>query len=143
MQTSTLVAGSAAVLALIGASASAHHSFAMYYQRKVWTWEGTVVEFQWRQPHSHVIVDVPANAANLELAGRWDFEGSSPNIATRQGWNRNSFKPGDKITVVGNPQRNGSKAGSLSYAITADGKVLYHDINRRVTPENTPKPGAK
>lgn len=129
-------------LSLAVASASAHHSFAMFDQDKVWTWEGTVVELQWRQPHSHVIVDVP-KSAGADLAGRWDFESSSPNIATRQGWNKSSFKPGDKIKVVGNPMRDGTKAGSLKYAVAPDGKILYHDINRTVTPENTPKTNAK
>lgn len=131
-----------ATLAVVG-SASAHHSFAMFDSSKVWTWEGTVVEFQWRQPHSHIIVDVPKTGADPALAGRWDFESSSPNIAQRQGWNKGSFKAGDKIKVVGLPMRDGSKGGSLKFAVTTDGKVLYHDINRDVTPENAPKTNAK
>ncbi len=135
-------AGGVALLVAVG-SASAHHSFAMFDQQKVWTWEGTVVDFQWRQPHSHIIVDVPKSAKDPGIVGRWDFESSSPNIATRQGWNKSILKPGDKIKVVGNPMRDGSKAGSLKYAVTTDGKVLYHDVNREVTPENTPKTNAK
>lgn len=143
MKAANLIRLTAVALSLAVTSVSAHHSFAMFDQEKVWTWEGTVVELQWRQPHSHIIVDVPKNAADPSLAGRWDFESSSPNIAMRQGWNRNSFKPGDKITVVGNPMRDGSKAASLKYAVAPDGKVLYHDVNRNVTPENTPKTNAK
>lgn len=120
-------------------SAFAHHSFAMFDNGKVWTWEGRVVELQWQNPHTHVIVDVPAEGNDPFLVGRWDFEAASPNIASRQGWNRGIFKPGDSITVVGYPMRDGTKGASLKYAVTADGKVLYHDVNREVTPENTPK----
>lgn len=142
MTSAKWIAVCGAALAVVG-SASAHHSFAMFDSSKVWTWEGTVVEFQWRQPHSHVIVDVPKTGADPDIAGRWDFESSSPNIAQRQGWNKSSFKPGDKIKVVGLPMRDGSKGGSLKYAVAPDGKVLYHDVNRDVTPENTPKTNAK
>ena len=70
----------------------------------------------------------------------WDFESAGPNIASRQGWTKLTFKAGDKITVVGNPMKDGSKAGSVKFAKTADGKVLYHDVERKVTPENTPSP---
>lgn len=133
------IVNSVAAGLLCWASATlAHHSFAMYNHDKVWTWKGTVVEFRWRQPHSHVIVDVPEEGNDSWLVGRWDFEGASPNIAARQGWNRHIFKPGDKITVVGNPMVDGSRAASLKYAVTADGTVLYHDVNREVTPENRP-----
>ena len=125
---------------LVAASnALAHHSFAMFDHSKVWTWEGKVVEMRWQNPHTHIIVDVPAEGNDTFIVGRWDFEAASPNIASRQGWNKTIFKPGDSITVVGNPMADGSKGGSLKYAVTADGKVLYHDVNRQVTPENTPK----
>jgi hypothetical protein len=133
-----------AVLFVTG-HANAHHSFAMFDQKQVWTWEGTVEEFQWRQPHLHVIVLVPDNARDPRTVGRWDFEGASPNIAARQGWNKLVFKRGDRITVVGNPLRDGRKGGSIRYVITPEGKTLYHDVARDVTPEKkepTGKPGA-
>ena len=129
---------------LVAASASvgAHHSFAMFDQSQVWTWEGSVAEYHWRQPHVHIIVVVPKGAKDPRTVGTWDFESSGPNIASRQGWSKLTFKQGDKITVVGNPIKDGSKAGSLKYAKTADGKILYHDVDRKVTPQNTPPPGA-
>ncbi|WP_129645703.1 DUF6152 family protein [Peristeroidobacter agariperforans] len=125
--------------ALLAASATlAHHSFAMFDQKQVWTWEGTVVEYSWRQPHVHIIVQVPESKTNPKLGGTWDFESSGPNIGARQGWTRTTFKPGDKITVVGNPKLDGSRGASLKYAKTESGQILYHDVERKVTPENTP-----
>lgn len=128
----------AAALLAAASVADAHHSFAMFDQSQVWTWQGTVVEYHWRQPHLHVIVQVPKGAKDARTAGTWDFEAAGPNLAQRQGWTRLTFKAGDKITVVGHPMRNGSKAGSVKYVKTGDGKVLYNDIDRTVTPENTP-----
>ena len=124
----------------IAAPAGAHHSFAMFDQQQVWTWQGTVVEYHWRQPHVHIIVQVPKGTKDARTVGTWDFETSGPNIASRQGWTKLTFKAGDKITVVGNPMKDGSKAGSVKYAKTSDGKILYHDVERKVTPENTPAP---
>ena len=49
---------------------------------------------------------------------------------TRQGWNKSSFKAGDKIVLVVNPLRTGEKAGSLVYAIDKSGKKLYPDTER-------------
>jgi len=118
----------------------AHHSFAMFDQTQIWSWTGTVVEYHWRQPHIHIIVQVPKGTKDARTVGTWDFESAGPNIASRQGWTKLTFKAGDKITVVGNPMKDGSKAGSVKYAKTADGKVLYHDVERKVTPENTPSP---
>ena len=124
----------------IAAPAGAHHSFAMFDQQQVWTWQGTVVEYHWRQPHVHIIVQVRKGTKDARTVGTWDFETSGPNIASRQGWTKLTFKAGDKITVVGNPMKDGSKAGSVKYAKTSDGKILYHDVERKVTPENTPAP---
>jgi len=130
-----------AVAALaLAAPAGAHHSFAMFDQTQIWTWTGTVVEYHWRQPHIHIIVQVPKGTKDARTVGTWDFEAAGPNISSRQGWSKLTFKAGDKITVVGNPMKDGSKAGSVKYAKTADGKVLYHDVERKVTPENTPSP---
>ncbi|MBB6096468.1 hypothetical protein HNQ60_005390 [Povalibacter uvarum] len=130
----------AALLALGVASAAwAHHSFAMFDQNQVWTWEGQVVEYRWRQPHVHIIMLVPEGAKDPRTVGTWDVESSGPNIGSRQGWAKDTFKPGDKIIVVGNPKTDGTKGLSLKYAKTVDGRVLYHDVDRKVTPENTPQ----
>ena len=48
----------------------------------------------------------------------------------RQGWTRATFKPGDPITLVGHPMRDGSKGISLLFVILPEGKRLYHDIAR-------------
>jgi hypothetical protein len=115
---------------VLSAQALAHHSFAMFDQAKTVTWVGTVKEFKWTNPHTHLTVVVPATAKDKSLVGTWDIEGASPNIMSRQGWNKALYKPGDKITIVGHPMRDGSKGGSLYYAIAPDGRRLYHDVNR-------------
>jgi len=111
-----------------GFSASAHHSFSMFDATKLETKRGTVERYLWSFPHTHIAVDIPASGSRP--ASTWTFESSSPNILVRQGWTRNTFKPGDAITVVYNPVRDGSNAGAVYYAIGSDGKKLFKDPTR-------------
>ena len=111
----------------------AHHSFAMFDLTKNSTYEGTVVEYRWENPHSHVIVKVDAGAADASTVGTWDIEGGSTNIMGRQGWTRITFKSGDHVKIVAHPMRDGTKGASLFYAVLPDGTRLYHDIARPKT----------
>lgn len=108
----------------------AHHSFAMFELTKNVTYTGTVVEYRWENPHTHIIVKVDQGAADPSTVGTWDIEGGSTNIMARQGWTKATYKPGDPITVVGHPLKDGSKGASLYYALLPDGTKLYHDIAR-------------
>jgi len=117
-------------LAAVATPAFAHHSFAMFELTKDVTYEGTVVEYRWENPHTHIIVKVDPSAADAATVGTWDIEGGATNIMGRQGWNRTTFKPGDHIKVVAHPMKDGTKGASLFYAILPDGKRLYHDIAR-------------
>jgi hypothetical protein len=112
------------VLAFVGAvaasgAASAHHSYAMFDSDKTLTVAGTVQAWQWTNPHS--FLDVVDTASGEH----WSLETASPSMLSRTGLTRNSFKPGDKVTVKLHPRRDAQKGGgSLMTAQTADGKVL-------------------
>jgi Family of unknown function (DUF6152) len=115
--------------------AFAHHSFAMFDQTREISLKGTVAEFYWINPHAHLILNVEAGpGVDPKMVGEWDIEGASPGIMSVQGWSSTLVKPGDKITVVGNPLRNGQKGASLFYATLADGKRLYNDVARPKEP---------
>jgi len=120
----------AALAASCASQAFAHHSFAMFDFTKRTTFEGTVEQFEWTNPHGHIVVLVPPTAKDPATVGRWDIEGQATNIMRRQGWNAKTLKVGDKVTIVGYPMHNGTKAASLYYAVI-DGKEMYGDPNRR------------
>ena len=113
-----LIAGS---VALASGPALAHHSFAMFDRDKEVTIVGTVKEFQWTNPHSWIQVNVPNKAGKMV---EWSIEGGSPNIMVRQGWKRDIMKPGDKVTVVLNPMKDGSPGGSLVRVTMPSGPTL-------------------
>jgi hypothetical protein len=54
----------------------------------------------------------------------WIAEGGSPSALPRVGWNRNSVKPGDVLTIAVYPARNGMPVGRLSRVIFPDGRQL-------------------
>ena len=112
----------------IAIPALAHHSFAMFELTKDVTYEGTVVEYRWENPHTHIIVKVVGS--DPKTVGTWDVEGGSTAIMGRQGWNRITYKVGDPIKVIAHPMKDGTKGASLFYALTPAGKRLYHDIAR-------------
>jgi hypothetical protein len=128
------------VALLAVAPAFAHHSFAMFDNSKWLTLKGTVVEYRWENPHTHIIVKVAPGADDPATVGTWDIEGAAVNIMSRQGWTKVSYKPGDQITARAHPMKDGSKGASLSYVILPDGTHMYQDIAR---PDAQPgdKPG--
>ncbi|MCB5426667.1 hypothetical protein H0274_15535, partial [Altererythrobacter sp. CC-YST694] len=115
-----LAMGALGAMMAVSAPALAHHSFAMFDQKKVMTLQGTVTEFQWTNPHAFIEIDVPTNGKIVH----WSIELNSPNNLKRQGWSRASLKTGDKISLRMNPLRDGKKGGLFLDLKKADGKVL-------------------
>ena len=120
MKTKLLLIGAAIVLA--STPAFAHHSGAMFDANKEVTLQGTVKEFQFTNPHSWLLVSVPA-ATGKDID--WNFEAEGPSTLMRAGINRNTLKPGDKVTVTGRPLKDGRPAASLLEVKNAGGAVLY------------------
>ena len=98
----------------------AHHSGAIFDDEKSTTLAGTVKAFQWTNPHCWIQVLVPAEGGSVE----WSVEMGSPSQLYRGGLRPGSLKPGDRITVVVHPMRDGTKGGLFVSAIGPDGKAL-------------------
>ena len=112
-----------AVLALVFAAAPAwaHHSFTMFDSTKMVTLTGTIKEFQWTNPHTFTWIDVPNPSGGVDT---WAIEGMSPNYLGRRGWTKNTLKPGDKVSIVILPLKDGSKGGTFLRCTLADGTVM-------------------
>ena len=78
----------------------AHHSTARYDLSKTVVVQGTVTEVLWQNPH---VVIVMNDTKGQEQA----FEAPSPVYIVNSGWMKDTIKPGDKVTVKGNPAKNG------------------------------------
>lgn len=100
--------------------ALAHHSIAMFDAARTVTLSGTVKLFQWTNPHSFIQLLVPGETGTVE----WSVEMGSPGSLYRGNWRPGTLKPGDKITVVIHPNRDGTAGGLFKSAVAADGGPL-------------------
>lgn len=125
----------ALAVAAVAVPASAHHSFAMFDQKKIMTLEGTVTEFQWTNPHAFIEMDVPGAGRTVH----WSIELNSPNNLKRQGWKRDSLHRGDKVTLRMNPLRDGKHGGLFLDVRLANGKMLDSGLPKNGTPVNVPQ----
>ena len=112
------------LLAGVVAPALAHHSFSMFDDKKEVVLKGEVKEFQWSNPHTWIQLNVTDAAGKVV---EWSIEGGSPNLVGRQGWKRNTFKPGDQVEITVHPMRDGQPGGSFMRAVLADGRKLGGD----------------
>jgi hypothetical protein len=101
--------------------ALAHHSGVMFDRSQVRTIEGAVQEWRWANPHSYLRIDVAGDGSDVV---EWNFEATSSALLARQGWRRNSFEPGERVSVHYNPLRDGGVGGNLVGVTKAGGEVL-------------------
>jgi hypothetical protein len=101
--------------------AIAHHSFAMFDMNSDVTLSGTIVQFLWESPHSWLDIAVQKNGGGQD---RWSLEMGAPSALYRRGWRQLSLKPGDKVSAVLHPLRDGRRGGSLVSLTFADGTQL-------------------
>jgi len=116
----------AVILALgilsLPALAIAHHAFAAEFDRdKPVTLAGKVTKIEWVNPHTWIHMDVAGKDGKVVT---WRIEGGAPNALMRRGWNRNSIKIGEQVTVEGFLAKDGSPTANGTQVKTADGRVF-------------------
>ena len=106
---------------LFAVPALAHHSFAMFDAETTLVLEGTVVEFQWTNPHSWLQVEVTDDAGETV---EWSLEMGSPGGLARSGWRPRTVVPGSEVTVSVHPLRDGEPGGQILTVTLPDGTVM-------------------
>lgn len=98
----------------------AHHSFAPYEPTLQIKLAGVVSAFKWQNPHVYIEIDAPDEKTGGTR--HWLIEGASTSILNRAGWKFNMLKPGDQVTMIVSPLRNGEPAALLKQITLADGR---------------------
>jgi hypothetical protein len=112
----------AALLALTAGGAVAHHSHSMFEPDKEVTLTGVVKEFQFTAPHTWLVIEVRNDDGSTST---WGFEGNTPSMMLRAGIHKGDLPPGTRVSITGNPMRNGRTAARWNKAVRlSDGKVF-------------------
>ena len=118
------ILASGVVLGIMAAGSArglAHHSAAMFDEKKTVTLEGEVKQFQLTNPHSWLLVDVKDKDGKVTT---WGFEAEGPSTLARAGIKPSDLRPGTKLKITGNPMKDGSHAAIWVNAVRADGKTF-------------------
>ena len=86
-----------------GGAVYAHHSFAgTYVEHQVMKIEGKVVEFNIRNPHSFILVEVMENGKPVRWGGEW----GGVTQLSQGGVTRFTLEVGDYLIIEGAPPRD-------------------------------------
>jgi len=98
--------------------AAAHHSAARFdltiRDNMV---SGIVKEFEAANPHTKIVLEVTDEKGTRDI----EYEGHSRNNIYRSGWRVGMVEPGDEVTLIAAPTRDGSDGGYVLGVITEDG----------------------
>ncbi|MEO5923205.1 MAG: DUF6152 family protein [Bryobacteraceae bacterium] len=113
------------ILAVIQMCSSAfgHHSFAAEYDDKnPLNLTGAITKVDWSNPHVYFYIDVEDNKGNVTS---WAMEMGAPGALRGRGWDKNTLKIGDVVTVVGSRAKDGGFHGNArDVTMAATGKKL-------------------
>jgi hypothetical protein len=117
-----LLAGATLALACGAARVDAHHSTAIYDSEHPIELAGTVVEWQFVNPHVFIVLEVADSKTGEKT--HWSLEGGNTAGLFRRGWTPNTLKPGDEIMLTVRPLRSGALGGNYSNPRWADGAPI-------------------
>ncbi len=105
-------------IACVSYIAQAHHATSAFDRQNTVTVEGTVTRWQFINPHSGIWIEVENDGAVEEWIG--EFQGTL-DLYRHFNWNKDTFHPGDRITLTGYPAFDGSSAMSVRIVGFPDG----------------------
>jgi hypothetical protein len=111
-----------AIVAIAAPPVAAHHGRGRTFDmQKRLTLKGVVSNVKWQNPHVLIFIDVKDEAGKVVT---WGFENSNIRTLATQGYNRNTLKVGQEVTVMLNPAANGEPIGIVVKVILPDGKEI-------------------
>ena len=113
-----------AALLMAAVPVLAHHAIsAEFDSAKPVKFTGTVKSVDWMNPHIYVNIEAKDDAGKTVL---YSVEGGPPNSLFRQGWRKDSLKPGDVVQVTGirAKKAESNRIGSARI-LMPDGKTVF------------------
>ena len=110
-----------AVSMLAATAVKAHHSFTMFDRTVEKVLTGTVARWAFNPPHSWLYVNVKNPDGSVTL---WSFEGSAPPSLITRGITGATFEPGNTVTVLYCPLKDGRPGGGIGWVRLANGNFV-------------------
>lgn len=119
---SSILPGLAFSLVFAAAATFAHHGFGVEFDKNSpVTLTGVVTKMEFMNPHMYFYVDVKGKDGKVV---NWAFEGGPPNVIYRQGWRKDTLKPGDAVTVKGFRAKDGTHLAACATVKLPDGREI-------------------
>lgn len=108
-------------------TATAHHSFAVYYDaEKIIKVDGVIESFRFTNPHA--IIKLKAIDGN-GVEQTWTVETTAPVFMARHGWAKDTIKPGEHVVIEGWQSRDGSNLMRMRAVFRPDGTQISGSID--------------
>ena len=98
---------------------SAHHAISAFDRSRTVTVTGTVIQWQFINPHAGLWFEADDGSGNV-VEWTAEFQGTL-DLYRHFSWNKDTFKPGDTVTVTGFPANDGSANLATRIVVFADG----------------------
>jgi len=121
MRTKLVMVLTGALVVLMSLPLFAHHGNAVFDTGKRVTLKGTVKDWVYVNPHCLLTLDVKGEDGKVV---QWLAETQPPTSVFPLGYRKDSFKPGDEVTITVEPVKNGRPIGRILGAVLANGKTL-------------------
>jgi hypothetical protein len=107
--------------------AEAHHGWLDFDSSHEVTYEGTVTDFHFTNPHCVVEFSVKDEKGQVL---KWQGEFASPGELGRKSWTAASLQPGDKILISGHPAKDKTLAMHVTKIRMPNGQEVKLESGR-------------
>lgn len=130
--------GTILTLSLFASAAQAHHSLSNYDQGRDVSADGVVEEFHFVNPHPFLLIRV-TDPSGVRQVLRLEMD--NLHELDEIGISRTTFKPGDRVTISGDPDRTEPREIYLRRLDRPSDGLRYEQIGSRPRLTRTSGPG--
>jgi hypothetical protein len=99
----------------------AHHSSSAFDTGKKIVLKGVVKQWVYSNPHCFLMIEVKGDNGDVV---QWVAETQAPSVIFPAGYRRDTFKPGEQVTITIEPFKDGRPFGRILQTVLADGTTL-------------------